>query len=255
MHLSSTLHPWSFTQRRQQAQALVQAESSSTTSTHRQRRRRPTSPTLRIERGAQMAMAAGFVFLGVTLQEGLLLSTSLPLSVDLDARLLRLARVAALALPLLTLLAVPHVRTPGSRRQLRLRGVVFGGFSVGMALMPTVLVAAALVDVRFKYALCVPALATTLAVWATAWQARRGGAVVEAKLWASIGSSLTLGLGIGMFAFDGPLPVPDALAAYTAPLRVVLRHAHSIGVAAVMTMLVAARLCRRRGRAIGPSQE
>jgi hypothetical protein len=132
-------------------------------------------------------------------------------------RMLRLARAAAVALPVLALLCAGLTR----------RGLL--ALAVGAVLMPTTLTLAALTAVEVKYLLPVPALAAFGGTVATLALARRA-APLERFGWALVASSLGVGLLMGLYAFDGPLPAPAFLDGYSAFARRLSRLAHAYAV-------------------------
>ena len=147
---------------------------------------------------------------------------------ELSSRLLRLALVASVALPILTALMARARRQRGQKE--RLEALILPLALVGAALMPTVLAAAALVTPLLKYLLPIPALSMTGAALLTTRATLREGFVVEGIGWSLISLSFMVGLTMGLYAFDGPLPTPALVGAYQAPLRTVLREGHAIAV-------------------------
>lgn len=148
----------------------------------------------------------------------------------LPARLMRLAGVACIALPLLTLMvgelrlgpgALPPTGTTRSVVNWAERLALFGA-----ALMPTVLLASALVAVDFKYLLAIPATAAWAAALACAWVAFQSRRVPELLMWSTLALSFSMGQLMGMYSFDGPLPTPAFIGSYEAEVRVALRWFH-----------------------------
>ena len=165
----------------------------------------------------------------------------------LPPRFLRLGLVSLFALPALTLLAPDAAWSPlrVGRRTVP-PSVLAALLGVGMVLMPALLAASALASVQFKYGLAIPAIAFTAA---TAWVAVRGWQTRpwrrETLAWTTLGLSLAFGLTLGLFAFDGPLPIPHVLDDYTAPLRAWLRSTHHLSVTLSVLSLA---WCRFRAR-------
>ena len=140
-------------------------------------------------------------------------------------RMLRLARVAALALSVLTLLYYGTSPSQG-RLQDRIGGVLMAG-AVGM---PLVLTVAALVWMPAKYLLPFPALAVMVGAIAAWLSALRGANRLEQAGWLTIVASLSVGLLMGLYAFDGPLPTPPFLGSYMETARRLSWTAHSYAV-------------------------
>jgi hypothetical protein len=143
-------------------------------------------------------------------------------------RMLRLARAAAIALPVLALL----YRDLAVRAKQPSPVVRWGqiGMLCGAAGMPAILVAAALTSVHLKYLLALPADAifagTLVAVWLASRHARR----LELWGWLLIAGSMAVGLLMGAYAFDGPLPAPGFLGAYSDYPRRLTRLAHAYAI-------------------------
>jgi hypothetical protein len=154
-------------------------------------------------------------------------------------RLLRLARVAATALSLLTLLARNHAAAgpPPWNRWGRL------GLLIGTAGMPTVLTAACFVAVEVKYFLPIPALAMTGGVLLALWQSHRTASWLEQYGWLLVVLSMSLGLVIGLYAFDGPLPTPEFVGPYNEFVRRLIRLGHAY---LIVFGLLAILLARQR---------
>jgi hypothetical protein len=143
----------------------------------------------------------------------------------LRRRMLRLARVAALALSVLTLLyyGISSSSDPFTDR--------FGGILiVGAVGMPLVLTAAALFWIPAKYLLPLPATAAFVGVVAAWLSARRTANRLEQAGWLTILVSLSVGLLMGLYAFDGPFPTPRFLGSYMEHARRLSWTAHSYAV-------------------------
>jgi hypothetical protein len=160
----------------------------------------------------------------------------------LRLRLLRLAQVACIALPLLTLLYRGLMaRVP---LDIPLPRWGFRAMLGGMIGMPSLLAAAAVTRVEFKYLLQFPAVAMFAGTLCGAWLARRYARPVEHWGWVLIALSMAAGLLMGLYAFDGPLPSPAFIGDYNDPVRRVIRQAHtSTIVAGFISILIS------RGRA------
>ena len=150
-------------------------------------------------------------------------------------RLLALARVAAMALPALALLYQQSAR----RRVLASPAIcwVCLALHAGAFLMPAVLVFAAVVAPTWKYLLPIPALLVFVGVCGAARFARRRGRALEHFGWALIAFSMAIGLGMGLYAFDGPLPSPGWVGAYGDAVRTVLRQTHGLAIVAGMLLI------------------
>jgi hypothetical protein len=146
----------------------------------------------------------------------------------LRLRMLRLGRVAAAALPILAFL----YDVAAARRELATGVVRIGRWAMllGAVGMPVLLVLAATVSFELKYALTLPVGAVVLGTWIAAWLAWQAAARFVAASWALIGLSLGVGQWLGTFAFDGPLPAPAFLGAYSGFPRQLVRAMHTYGV-------------------------
>jgi hypothetical protein len=153
-------------------------------------------------------------------------------------RMLRLARVAATALSLLTLLfrdlCPPDSAWPPLRRA-RL------AMMVGTLGMPTVLTAACFVWIGFKYLLPIPALAMTAGVLVGLLHARRTASPLEQWGWLLIAATLNVGLLVGLYAFDGPLPTPEFVGGYKDFVRRLSRLGHAYCVVLGLLAILLAR--------------
>lgn len=157
----------------------------------------------------------------------------------LRLRFLRLARAASVALPLLTLLFQDlrcRTRAMGAADRWGERALLLGAL-----LMPPTLCLAALVHADWKYLLPLPADATVLGALAGFWLALRRGDTREQYGWGVIAVSVVVGLLMGGFAFDGPLPPPRALGSYVSPARRLTREAHAYTIALALAALAASR--------------
>jgi hypothetical protein len=161
-------------------------------------------------------------------------------------RMLRLARAAAIALPVLMLL----YRDLAIRRGLEQRLVRWGraGLLVGMVGMPLILTAAAVTTVQLKYLLDVPAwavLAGTLVGARLAWE---HAGLLESWGWLLVATSMVAGMLMGAYAFDGPFQPPQFLGAYNDFARRLSRLGHAYAIVLGLTSIfVARRLARMPG--------
>lgn len=167
---------------------------------------------------------------------------------ELRVRMLRLAQVAFIALPLLTLLYERLMASaPRDSRLARWgRAAMIGG----MIGMPAILTLASLTRAEFKFLLPFPAVATFAGTSCGAWLARRQGRPLEWWGWLLIALSMAAGLLMGLYAFDGPLPPPVFIGAYNDLVRRVIRltHAYTI-VTGFISILISRALAELDGHA------
>jgi hypothetical protein len=142
-------------------------------------------------------------------------------------RMLRLARAASIALPLVLFLYQGRAVRQPTQRVVRWGGIAL---VIGVIGMPLILTAAALTAVDFKFLLGLPAQATLLGTLIGVWLAYREARSLELWGWLLIALSMTAGLLMGLYAFEGPFPPPTFQGAYNNfPRRLVrLAHAYSI---------------------------
>jgi hypothetical protein len=146
-----------------------------------------------------------------------------PLSVQM--RMLRLARAAMIALPLLSLLYAEALeKARPAPRLLEWAGVAL---TFGAATMSLNLVLAACVWLPLKNLLGGPADAAVAGVLAGAWLAYRKVSPLGLVGWLLILLSMSAGLVMGLYAFDGPMAEPDFLGSYNDFARRVSRLAHA----------------------------
>jgi hypothetical protein len=140
-------------------------------------------------------------------------------------RMLRLARVAAVALSLITLLFLDLVRRvrKDCAWLTRARWAMIGG-TIGM---PAILAAACFIDVQIKYLLPLPAFAMTGGVVIALGLARQEASRLEQWGWLLIAVSMSIGLFVGLYAFDGPLPAPAFVGTYNDFTRRLMRLGHA----------------------------
>jgi hypothetical protein len=139
-------------------------------------------------------------------------------------RTLRLARVAALALPVLTLLyprlanrSHPCDRVARTGRLMML---------CGTAGMSTILTGAGLIAVDFKFLLAVPAVAVFAAVLCALCVARRHAVALETWGWLLIAMSMAAGLLMSLYAFATPWVMLSFPGEYNDSARHLIRVAH-----------------------------
>lgn len=136
-------------------------------------------------------------------------------------RMLRLARIAAIALPALALLYRAGVLRRGD-------GQRYGewAFLAGAVGMPVILATACFTSVHVKFLLPLPACAVLGGVFVALGGALRDGSFFERWGWLLIAISLSVGMLMGLYAFNGPLPTPAILGEYTQWERSLSRMAH-----------------------------
>ncbi|HWG42061.1 MAG TPA: hypothetical protein VN688_04690 [Gemmataceae bacterium] len=140
-------------------------------------------------------------------------------------RMLRLARAAAIALPAVALLYEGLAACVGLRLPLARWGRA--ALWCGVAGMSAVLAVAAFTSVHVKFFLPLPALTTFAGTCAGAVLANRHARALEFWGWLLIAASMGIGLFMGLYAFDGPLPAPDFLHGYNDFARRLLRLGHA----------------------------
>jgi hypothetical protein len=163
----------------------------------------------------------------------------------LRRRLLRLAQVSAIALPVLALLferlssrADPHSRAArwGS-----------GALSLGAAMMPLVLADAAFTCIEIRFLLPLPAGAVFYGTLCGLALARRHALRSEALGWFLIAASMAAGLFMGLYAFDLPLLPDNPMGDYNDFFRSLVRHAHVAAILFGFALIFFARLMEKRG--------
>jgi hypothetical protein len=157
-------------------------------------------------------------------------------------RMLRLARVAAIALSVLALLyegLAARTGPEGSTAWVLRWGRI--GLLAGAAGMPAVLATACFTSVDVKYLLPLPANAVVLGTLIGAWLARKHGRPLEFWGWVVVAASMGVGMVIGGYAFDGPLPAPEAMTAYNDHPRRLLRLGHAYAIILGLLWIMAAR--------------
>lgn len=190
-------------------------------------------------RAGEMKFLLGIISLGVALDALLAVASLNPewLGIEwaampdaLQTRLLRLARSAAMILPVVA--ALGHERAAGGLAA----GAVFSRNPVahyvwalyaGAAAMPLVLMAAALWNPLWKFALPVPAITVFAGVYFTVRRSRLTASTLELGGWLLIAASMAAGLVMGFYAFDGPLTPPAPIGAYGTAARTLLRLSHA----------------------------
>lgn len=140
-------------------------------------------------------------------------------------RMMRLARVAAIALSVLTLLSYSAL----SRGTADRNADGWGGFflSCGAIGMPVILAAACFTSLHWKYLLVLPAAAALGGVFMALISSWKHARPLECWGWALIATSTSAGMLMGLYAFDGPLETPKILGQYNETPRRLSWLAHS----------------------------
>jgi hypothetical protein len=139
-------------------------------------------------------------------------------------RMLRLARAAAIALPAVALLYEGLAARAANDPRVRTGRVLLW---CGVATMSATLAVAAFTDVRVKYLLTVPGPTTFAGTCVGVVLAWRYADRLETWGWVLVAASMGVGLFMGLYAFDGPLPAPEFLGGYSDFARRLSRLAHS----------------------------
>lgn len=201
-------------------------------------------------------LALGAVVFGMLLDAGMGLRSLLPefLAAYLGPedgvrmRMLRLGRVASIALPIQALL-YDRLRLSAPERPV----VRWGGFALawGAVGMPGVLTAAALGHLGLKYLLTLPADAVLFGAGVAVWLAFKGSSWPVRGGWVLLLASMVLGQLMGGYAFDGPLPAPPAFAGYLDFARSLARIGHAYAILLGLLALFAAEVAPGPERRIG----
>lgn len=163
-------------------------------------------------------------------------------------RMLRLARVASIALPIQAIL-FDRLRQGGSeRRVVRWGGLALATGAIGM---PLVLTAAALGSQILKYLLPLPADAVLFGAGVAVWLAFRGQSLMARWGWSLLLVSMLVGQLMGGYAFDGPLPAPPAFTGYLDFVRTLARIGHAYAILLGLLALFAAELEPSPHRRVG----
>lgn len=173
------------------------------------------------------------------------LFTSMGPQDGLRLRMLRLAQIAAVALPLLTLLYEGLMAR--ASRDCRLARWGWTAMVYGAIGLPAILTVASVTRVEFKFLLPFPAVATFAATACGTWLARQHARPLELWGWLFIAAGMAVGLLIGLYAFDGPLPPPAFIGAYNDPIRRAIRLGHAYAIVGGFTSIVIARATAESG--------
>jgi len=174
----------------------------------------------------------------------------LPLSLGsgegLRMRLFRLARVAAVALPLLAIFLsglAARVADENAAARRALAAMLFGA-----AAMPLILAAAALTRIELRMLLPLPAIAVFFGAASAASLARRHAGLLELCGWRLVAASAAAGLIMGLYAFDAPL-LGNFAGAYDGALRAFIRAAHEAAIIAGMALIFLCQVFEKKGAA------
>lgn len=168
---------------------------------------------------------------------------------SLEQRLFRIGAMAAYAIPMLVLLAagdqkeqlvVRNVRTNQTwvariaALLLRWEPVLF---TIGVATLSTVLIAAAFINREFTWLLPIGADTTVAACAAATIRAHNRSDSLAFAGWLLVCASMSVGLLLGGFSFGGPLPTPGFIGDYNELPRLLLRDGHvmllSVGIISI----------------------
>ena len=147
---------------------------------------------------------------------------------EVRLRMMRLARVAVIALSVLTLLYYAVAgRSVTDRRTAGWGGFVLACGAIGM---PAILAAACFTSLYLKYLLVLPATAVVAGTVLGLTFALRYAKPLETWGWALIVASTSVGMLMGLYAFDGPFATPEFLGEYSEISRRLSRLAHSYSI-------------------------
>jgi hypothetical protein len=157
-------------------------------------------------------------------------------------RMLRLARVASFALPVLMFLY--RGLAADSPLPLARRGMA--AMLAGALGMPAVLAAASLSYVEIKALLPIPSVALLAGTSCAAWLALKRARSLEFWGWLMIALTMAGGMVMGLYAFLMPSAAPQGLAGYNDEARRLIRLGHGYGVVfGVLQIFIARELSQR----------
>jgi len=197
--------------------------------------------------GLAVRLALTAVVFGMVLDAGMglcsmrpeLLATYLGPEDGVRLRMLRLARVASIALPIQAILYDRLRQHAPALRVVRWGG---GALAWGAIGMPAVLTAAALGNLGLKYLLPLPADAVLFGAGVAVWLAFRSSSLPARWGWSLLLASMGVGQLMGGYAFDGPLPAPPAFTGYLDFARSLARIGHAYAILLGLLALFAADL-------------
>jgi hypothetical protein len=201
-------------------------------------------------------LALGAVVFGMLLDAGMglrsllpeLLATYLGPEDGVRMRMLRLARVASIALPIQAILYDRLRPNAPDRPVVRWGGLALAWGAVGM---PVVLTGAALGNLGLKYLLTLPADAVLFGAGVAVWLAFQGNSWPMRGGWLLLLASMVMGQLMGGYAFDGPLPAPPAFAGYLDFARSLARIGHAYAILLGLLALFAAEVAPGPERRVG----
>ena len=155
---------------------------------------------------------------------------------SLESRLLRLGAMAAYAVPMLALLAAGEPKEPIANESsglparagallVRWEPVLF---TIGVSALAGILLAGAFINKELAWLAPIGADTTVAACAAAAIRARWRADGLAFAGWILVCASMTIGLLMGAYAFDGPLPAPNFIGDYNTLPRMLLRDAHVV---------------------------
>ena len=156
-------------------------------------------------------------------------------------RMLRLARVASIALSIQVVLVQRLSGYPAEKGPARWAGPAL---AAGAAGMPLILTAAALGPLPLKYLLWLPADAVLFGAGVATWLAFRQGTPLDRWGWGLVLGSMIVGQLMGGYAFDGPLPAPPEFGHYNDFVRRLSRLGHAYAILLALLALFTASRAR-----------
>ena len=191
-------------------------------------------------------LALALLFCGILFDAATLIFPPLSLGAadGLRMRLFRLARVAAVALPLLAFLfsglaARIHNEISMVRR-------ANGALLFGALAMPIVLAAAAFTRLEIRFLLPLPALAVVYGGVSASRLARDHAGPVELWGWRLVAVSTAAGLVMGLYAFEAPF-FGDFAGAYNGAVRSAVRAAHEAAIVLGIALILLSRAFESKG--------
>ena len=163
--------------------------------------------------------------------------SGIPAGTDsLEHRLFRLGTMAIFAIPMLALLAAcePKPAMPENSQGglgavtaflVRWEAVLF---AIGVATLPTFLLAGAFINREFTWLTPIGADTVAAACVAATIRARFRNDRLAFGGWLLICTGIAIGLLMGVYSFGGPIPAPDLIANYNALPRTLLRDGHTM---------------------------
>ena len=194
-----------------------------------------------MNRSDRSLLLAALLFCGLLFDAAAVVYPTLSLGAGdgLRMRLFRLARIAAVALPLFAIFFSGLAARAGGGTRTARRGaaaMLFGAF-----VMPVVLAAAAFTRLEFRMLLPLPAMAVVYGATCAASLARPHAGLLELCGWRLIAASTAAGLIMGLYAFDAPF-LPDFAGPYDGLLRALIRRAHEGAIVSGMALIFLSRV-------------